>query len=74
MPRRRRRPHDWAWHEAQMAELYGPRGANTRVVNRARQRMKQVEQAELVRQLGKCPHGYVGGTCSVCEWMKGNGR
>lgn len=50
-----------------MDDLYGERGANTPTVWRARQRMAQMDAAKLPR----CPHGYVGGTCSVCEWMKG---
>jgi hypothetical protein len=45
------------------------------VAERHRQRLRSTEKMrrhDLAREVfDVCPHGYVGGTCSVCEWMRG---
>jgi len=61
----------WQWHLEQTH-------ADQWVEERRRQKLRSTEKMrrhDLAREVfeqPRCRHGYVGGTCSVCEWGKGN--
>jgi len=46
-------------------------GERQRAKLRAVERMRRHDLAAEVTAQPRCRHGYVGGTCSTCEWMKG---
>jgi hypothetical protein len=58
-----------AWHEERMRDADYAR-ERLRQQARSAERMWRADLAAEVFAQPRCRHGYVGGTCSVCEWMK----
>jgi hypothetical protein len=69
MKRIRTRRHDMSWHEQRMLDPDYARERNKQKA-RSSERMRRHDLAAEVFDQPRCRHGYVGGTCSVCEWVK----